>query len=194
MVRGRWVQVEPALVDTLIENRHAIEVNAGQILLSSRAVNELARGVIRQSGTLTANSMVQSGGRILLEGDDIRLSSSAQIQANGALGGGDVLIGGDWQGGQNAERRVFEDPNTLHQADTVRMEAGASIQANATDSGDGGTVVLWSDIRKSGGSTRAYGEIQAQGGPNGGDGGQVETSGAVLGCGRDLGQHLGHSG
>ena len=178
--QGRWMQVEPALVDTLIENRHAIEVNAGQILLSSRAVNELARGVIRQSGTLTANSMVQSGGRILLEGDDIRLSSSAQIQANGALGGGDVLIGGDWQGGQNAERRVFEDPNTLHQADTVRMDAGASIQANATDNGDGGTVVLWSDIRKSGGSTRAYGEIQAQGGPNGGDGGQVETSGAYL--------------
>ena len=93
MVR-RWVQVEPALVDTLIENRQAIEVNAGQILLSSRAVNELARGVIRQSGTLTANSMVQSGGRILLESDDIRLSSSAQIQANGAVGGGDVLIGG----------------------------------------------------------------------------------------------------
>ena len=62
--QGRWVQVEPALVDTLIENRHAIEVNAGQILLSSRAVNELAQGVIHQSGTLTANSMVQSGGRI----------------------------------------------------------------------------------------------------------------------------------
>ena len=78
--QGRWVQVEPALVDTLIENRHAIEVNAGQILLSSRAVNELARGVIHQSGTLTANSMVQSGGRILLEGDDIGLSSSAQFR------------------------------------------------------------------------------------------------------------------
>ena len=123
--------------------------------------------------------MVQSGGRILLEGDHSPVLERSD-SANGALGGGDVLIGGDWQGGQNAERRVFDDPNILHQADTVRMDAGASIQANATDNGDGGTVVLWSDIRKSGGSTRAYGEIQAQGGPNGGDGGQVETSGAYL--------------
>ncbi|MBP0018786.1 MAG: CHAT domain-containing protein [Cyanobacteria bacterium SBLK] len=47
-----------------------------------------------------------------------------------------------------------------------------SINANARNTGDGGTVIIWSDE-----ATRFYGNISARGGQNGGDGGFIETSG-----------------
>jgi hypothetical protein len=48
----------------------------------------------------------------------------------------------------------------------------ALVAADATGQGDGGQVVVWAD-----GTTRAHGTITARGGPQGGDGGFVETSG-----------------
>ena len=46
-----------------------------------------------------------------------------------------MLVGGDWQGG-----------NGVYQATTVTMEQGAVIDASALVDGDGGKVVLWSDV------------------------------------------------
>jgi Asp-tRNA(Asn)/Glu-tRNA(Gln) amidotransferase A subunit family amidase len=46
------------------------------------------------------------------------------------------------------------------------------LQANATQDGNGGTVVVWSDD-----VTRYYGRSEARGGALGGNGGNVETSG-----------------
>ncbi len=60
------------------------------------------------------------------------------------------------------------------------MDAGASIDASATQNGDGGKVVLWSDIQNATSQTRAYGTILAEGGALGGNGGRVETSGRYL--------------
>jgi hypothetical protein len=60
------------------------------------------------------------------------------------------------------------------------MEAGASIDASATQSGNGGTVVLWSDVGNANSVTTAQGSLFAKGGANGGDGGRIETSGALL--------------
>ena len=45
------------------------------------------------------------------------------------------------------------------------------ISADATDAGDGGKIILWSDE-----VTRAYGSISAKGGMRSGNGGFVETS------------------
>jgi large exoprotein involved in heme utilization and adhesion len=58
------------------------------------------------------------------------------------------------------------------------MSAGATIEANARDTGHGGQVVLWAD-----GSTRAQGQVSARGGAQGGDGGLIETSGQWLDVG-----------
>ena len=52
------------------------------------------------------------------------------------------------------------------------MDRNASIQADATGQGDGGTVVVWADD-----VTRYGGSISAKGGAQGGDGGFVEVSG-----------------
>ena len=163
------ITTTPSAIATLIENKLAVQAPDGQIILSAVALNKLQAGVIKNSGSLEANSLVAKGGKIYLEADDITLAATSRIQAKGPTGGGTVLVGGDWQG-----------TGDMRQATKVTMEAGASIDASATDQGDGGKVVLWSDIHQDGGFTRVNGRIQAEAGPNGGNGGQVETSGHGL--------------
>ncbi|NBP46334.1 MAG: hypothetical protein EBU72_14190, partial [Betaproteobacteria bacterium] len=65
----------------------------------------------------------------------------------------------------------------------VTMAPGASIEANATQQGDGGKVVLWSDVHNASSVTQVDGRIEAKGAGSaneGGNGGQVETSGHTL--------------
>jgi filamentous hemagglutinin family protein len=159
----------PSAIATLIENKQAVQAPDGQIILSAMALNKLQSGVIKNSGSLEVNSLVSKGGKIYLEGDEINLTGTSKIEAKGTTGGGTVLIGGDWQGSGD-----------LRQATKVTMEAGASIDASATDHGDGGKVVLWSVVHNADSVTRVNGSIKAEAGPNGGDGGQVETSGHHL--------------
>lgn len=109
------------------------------------------------------------GGAVTLLGNDITLKDHTALDATGATAGGTVRVGGGWQGGEG-----------LYQATTVAMDSGAAIDASATQQGDGGTVVLWSDARRAGTATTAHGSILARGGALGGDGGQVETSGHQL--------------
>ncbi|HRD84695.1 MAG TPA: hemagglutinin, partial [Rubrivivax sp.] len=52
---------------------------------------------------------------------------------------------------------------------------GATLRADATALGDGGRIIMWSDE-----ATRAFGTLSARGGPRGGDGGFIETSGGWL--------------
>jgi autotransporter-associated beta strand protein len=163
------ITTTPSAIATLIENKQAVQAPDGQIILSAVALNKLQAGVIKNSGSLEANSLVSKGGKIYLEGDDITLTSTSKIEAKGATGGGTVLVGGDWQGSGD-----------FRQATKVTMAAGATIEASATDKGDGGKVVLWSDIHHAGSQTIAHGSIKAEAGPNGGDGGKVETSGHYL--------------
>ncbi|WP_422043159.1 YDG domain-containing protein, partial [Roseateles sp.] len=161
--------VSKSSIDALVENRQAALAPDGLILLSAQAAQELQGGVIKQSGRLVADSMVSRGGRIVLEADHISLGADSQTLARGASGGGEVLVGGDWQGS-----------NGVFQAQRVTMDAGALIDASATQQGDGGKVVLWSDVSKPESVTRAHGHIFAQGGAAGGNGGQVETSSHLL--------------
>ena len=163
------ITTTPSAMASLIENKQAVQAPDGQIILSAVALNKLQAGVIRNSGSLDASSISHKGGAITLEGDEITLTGTSSINASGATGGGNVLLGGDWQGS-----------GTLRQATKVTMEAGASIDASATRQGDGGKVVLWSDVKNANGQTRVNGSIKADAGPQGGNGGQVETSGHYL--------------
>ncbi len=134
----------------------------------------------RIAGTVDVSSAQGQGGIVTVEAEHILLTDSSTLLATGATGGGAVLVGGDWQGGANEQRRVFADPNALHQATTVTMESGALIDASATDNGKGGTVVLWADAHRVGTQTQFAGTILARGGTQAGDGGLVETSGHTL--------------
>ena len=120
-------------------------------------------GITKVTGTIDAQGTEagETGGTVKVLGDRVALGSTALIDASGSAGGGTVLVGGNYQGGGD-ERR----------ASHTRVADGATIKANALDSGDGGTVVVWAD-----GTTAFQGLIEARGGAQGGDGGKVEVSG-----------------
>ena len=163
------ITTTPSTLATLVENQHAVLAPDGMIVLSAVALNKLQAGVVKNNGTLEASSLVNKGGKIVLEGDDIALLPNTRIEAKGPKGGGTVLVGGDWRGSGD-----------LRQATQVSMAAGARIDVSATEEGQGGQVVLWSDVHNPRSQTQAHGSIKAEGGPRGGDGGRIETSSAHL--------------
>ncbi|MCA9212612.1 MAG: filamentous hemagglutinin N-terminal domain-containing protein [Planctomycetales bacterium] len=126
-------------------------------------------GEILHDGTIAvqdAHVDGTTGGKVQLEADEITLTKNSSIDATGSRGGGEVLVGGNWQGG-----------GSITQATTVTMESGAVIDASATNTGDGGKIVLWSDVTKLESITKAFGTLVAKAGEMLGDGGKIETSG-----------------
>lgn len=145
-------------------------------------------GTLRHSGVIQATAVSAEGGRVVLKAQELAeiggitraerlnrlgglfqataretvVTADALIDVSGAAGGGEALIGGGWQG-QDAR---------IANATYTRVDTGAQIRADATDSGDGGTVVVWADS-----ATAFGGNISARGGLAGGDGGMVEVSG-----------------
>ncbi len=139
-------------------------------------------GTTRVAGLVSAVGSNGKGGDIQLLGDRVAVEALALVDASGSAGGGQVLVGGDFQGSNAA----------VQNASRVYVAPGASLKADATNSGDGGKVVVWADE-----NTRYYGDLSARGGPNGGNGGNAEVSGkanlAFDGT-ADLGAPAGKSG
>lgn len=122
----------------------------GRILLVSK---DGANSVI---GTLTASS-----GSVHVLGEEVSLQETAFIDVSGKHKGGEVLIGGDYQG---------NNPSVLN-SKKVSIKSGAIINADSTEVGNGGRVITWGDE-----ANHFYGTIYARGGKDGGDGGFVEVS------------------
>jgi len=130
--------------------------DAGTIRVDSQAGTTLVQGSVE------AQSATGKGGHIEVLGERVGLLDQARIDASGENGGGQVLIGGDYQG-KNA---------AVHNAKATYVGRNATIKADAKTSGNGGKVIVWAnDI------TRAYGSISAKGGMQSGNGGFIETSG-----------------
>ena len=133
----------------------AVQAEGGRIELKAVATAEI-------DGRVQASRLQGQGGLVHATASTVRLGDKAHVDVRGPQGGGEALVGGGWQG-QDAR---------LSNAQRTDMAAGARIEADATARGQGGTVVLWADE-----DTRFAGHISARGGPEGGDGGRVETSG-----------------
>ncbi|EIE9498903.1 filamentous hemagglutinin N-terminal domain-containing protein, partial [Salmonella enterica] len=183
------VAVNGAVVNALAENRGLISATDGRVLLTARGKDMLLNtvvnnsgtveakglhsdggvirldggdgGVVSQTGQLRADSTAGKGGLLTLEGQYIHLADGSLTSATGKTGGGEVYVGGGWQG---QDRRI-------HNASGVVMDKAAVLDASATGTGDGGTAVLWSD-----GYTGFRGTILATGAGTSGHGGRVETS------------------
>lgn len=134
--------------------------DAGSIHIDSKTGTTLAYGAIEAQATQTGK-----GGKIELLGERVGVLDQAHIDASGENGGGEILIGGDYQG---------KNPD-IHNAKATYVGKDTIIKADAKSNGDGGKVIVWSDE-----STRAYGDISARGGNLGGNGGFIETSGHWL--------------
>ena len=111
---------------------------------------------VEGDGRIVATSSNGKGGSVSVLGNGVALTDQAAIDVSGATGGGSVLVGGDYQG-KNAN---------VQNATVSYIGKDTRIVADATDNGNGGKVVIWADD-----TTRAYGNVSARGGANGGDGG-----------------------
>jgi filamentous hemagglutinin family protein len=179
------------VVDSVINNTGVIEANAvaagngGTIVLSAATGAskgaDAPRQVVKLSGTMSAGGKDagQKGGKIVVTGEHIEVTG-AQVSVAGTAGGGTALIGGDWGGGKPnkglvSHERAKLESESVPTATTVTVDSASVIDASATQSGNGGKVILWSDQM-----TAFNGTIRATGGPLAGDGGFAEVSGRQL--------------
>jgi filamentous hemagglutinin family protein len=171
------------------------EVTAGRIVLSAAAAREVVNQSVNVSGLVRAGSagrnadgsislrgsnsvavestavLAAPAGSIVLDADSVKVAGNLfarSLQLTGdhiavltgaslSSDGGSILVGGDWQGS-----------NGVRQALTATLEAGAMV-----DAGQGGKVVLWSDITNADSVTTVAGTVRALGG-------RIETSGHLL--------------
>jgi filamentous hemagglutinin family protein len=89
------ITVTASQIKSLVENRLAVQAPEGLIILSARAGKDLIGSVVN-SGTLEANGLTQSGGRIILDASSsLAHSGLASVNAaadSGASGGSVVAI------------------------------------------------------------------------------------------------------
>lgn len=146
--------------------------NSGAILADNHSGIHAAGNIeihSRDTTLITGNSQIRSandglgsGGQIKILGDRVGVLDQSQIDTSGTLGGGDINIGGGFQGKETQ----------LRNATRTVVGKNVAIEANAIAQGDGGDVIVWADE-----ATSFTGEIQVRGGLLGGDGGFVEVSG-----------------
>ncbi|WP_306607114.1 filamentous hemagglutinin N-terminal domain-containing protein, partial [Azonexus sp.] len=149
--KGRQVTLE----EGSNTNARGTQANGGSISVEST-------GDTRILGTLDASSTEAKGGTIRALGERVAVTGNAVLDASGNTDGGRILVGGDFQG---------KNPD-VQNAQTTLLGKNATLKANAGNNGDGGTIIVWGD-----GTTRAYGNIEARGGKQSGNGGFVEVSG-----------------
>lgn len=184
---GTTVSVDGSVVDALVRNQGLITAQDGRVYLTARGQQQALNESVNNSGVIRADSLTSLGGQVTLDGgragivtqagsidvsgvkggkvvvtgQNVHLVNGSSIDATGQQGGGQVYVGGGWQGKEAA----------IANAQAVVMDRGAVIDVSARQKGDGGTAVLWSDNY-----TRFQGQILARGAQQGGKGGQVETS------------------
>lgn len=144
--------------------------HSGEIRAESASLDAAGRVILRaaQDVSLDGNALISAdnvagrGGRVEITGERVGLFDQATVSARGAAGGGEILVGGDYQGANPAVRN----------AAMTHVGAGVTLDASASGAGDGGRIIVWADD-----TARVHGRLDARGGPQGGIGGFIETSG-----------------
>jgi filamentous hemagglutinin family protein len=175
--------------------------NSGNIILYAGDSAGNVGGTIEVTGTLdvSGDGIGETGGAIHIAAERISVSDGANIDASGYSGGGEVLIGGDYKGGDYRgtldinddgrggtssvnQTKVSEAMEAFYYsimgiptASKVYMGFDTSIDVSADYQGNAGRTILWADDL-----TKYYGTIIARGGQLSGDGGFIETSGGIL--------------
>jgi len=135
-------------------NASAVSAEGGKVVLRAGGDNLVDGRVVATAGN--------KGGAIDVLGGRVALFGNATLEASGDQGGGRIRVGGDYQGA---------NPDVPNASSTFVGE-NVTIKADATQSGDGGRVIVWADD-----ATRFRGQISARGGEQGGNGGFAEVSG-----------------
>ncbi|MEG4602683.1 filamentous hemagglutinin N-terminal domain-containing protein, partial [Microcoleus sp. F6_B3] len=160
---NNWTQPVLSLPELLtgkgVAQATGLTVNPnGEVVLTGNAAVPVTAGTAIASGTLNVSG--NTGGTVNIVGDKVGVIAG-KIDASGINGGGNVLIGGDYQG-----------LGTVPNAARTFVSSDSTINADAVSNGDGGRVIVWADE-----TTRFNGNITARGGLFSGNGGFVEVSG-----------------
>ena len=118
---------------------------------------------------LTENSIVSAqaseqgkGGDVKVLGNKVGLFDETVVNASGANGGGQALIGGDKTG----------DNKKIRNADFIYLSEESAVKTDALINGDGGKLITFAND-----TARIYGNLYSRGGNEDGNGGFIETSG-----------------
>ncbi|MGH1541451.1 MAG: hypothetical protein ACRBHB_13570, partial [Arenicella sp.] len=133
-------------ISITIADNAALDTDGGDIVLASGD-----QGNVQVDGKLDSSSTDSKGGDIVVSSNTITLSSSSVLDASGTAasvndsGGGNIALG-DATGGSS------------DLADSITIEQGAQINANANTQGSGGDIYISSQT-----NTNFHGDINAQG-------------------------------
>ncbi|WP_184802637.1 ZmpA/ZmpB/ZmpC family metallo-endopeptidase-related protein, partial [Nitrospirillum iridis] len=145
----------------------------GHVWLSASGATETATdagGAVSITGAVSATNADGSGGTVIATGKSVAVQAGAVVDASGTTGaGGTILLGGDRQGGGDAATKLVKQ--AVATAAQTTIGAGATLKADAGATGNGGSVIVWSDQQ-----TGFAGTLSAKGGPRAGNGGFAEVS------------------
>ncbi|MCC8392526.1 filamentous hemagglutinin N-terminal domain-containing protein [Paraburkholderia sp. MMS20-SJTR3] len=188
------LKINSPAAQALLDNSGTLAADGGQVLMSVQSADALAGTVLNQEGVVRAQSVAQRNGRIVLDGGPngvtqvagvldatggagltggqidatgqyVALPANATLDASGAAGGGRVRVGGGAGGGDL----------DIRNAQAIWMDPTAQMRADALQGGAGGQLIAYGAE-----TARLYGTLSAKGGPQGGNGGAIETSGHYL--------------
>src|SRR5205807_1820641 len=123
--------------------------HTGSIKANEVHVEAQGAGKVTVSGKIDASNTASGGkgGNVTVTGSAVALKS-ATIDASGDAGGGSVRVGGDLHG-----------QGDIRNAQFTSISSDSTIKADAINTGNGGTVIVWSDEL-----TNFSGAISARGG------------------------------
>ena len=173
---GGTVQMTASAVDgvmqTLVQaggyvSAGSVGGKTGQVVLSGIGGSISIEGNVSATGTATGTT----GGRVqALASQAVTVASGAKIDVSGRAGGGTVALG------TTLARAANTSLTGAPTASSTAVQKGATVIADATETGPGGRVALLAS-----GTTSLDGAVSAQGGKKGGDGGFLEVSGGQVG-------------
>lgn len=137
-------------------------VQGGEATVLGRHIVLSANSFIDASGTTEAPVSASRTDTATMTADK-KVKTEEEFLADENRGGGSIKIGGDYLGTGDTAR-----------AQTVFVDAQALTLNDATQYGDGGRTIFWSDD-----TTSFSGLVYARGGLDGGHGGFLETSGKM---------------
>jgi len=105
-----------------------IRAQGGKVRVASTAKTEV-------NAEIDVTNSGGRGGEVVIEGKEITVGSDTLLDASGSAGGGNVYVGGGFQGRDT----------TVANADRVVIDDGAMLRSDALSSGQGGNVIVWSD-------------------------------------------------
>ena len=142
------------------------------------AITQFGGRELVTSATYSATSSFGAGGLIDISAPAVK-TLSAHIEVSGGTRGGQIRIGGEYQGGKGLPLERDEVPN----ATIVTLDRGTRLRADGENAdSEGGRVIVWSDL-----DTLALADILARPGTRSGAGGFVElSSGGELGYGATI--------